>query len=204
MEPKERRGHLPGAREVKGLEIQKERDVGKALWETEPPSPLNPPTPLPAAQPREVQGSMDMAPMTPSCPLPGMLRGKARPARVALTLCPFLLCLPGHKTREAPYSTIEPHLQEHCSSTPPSLTYCFSGFLLYLKRKCSHPLVPKMEWFQEPPRILKSKNVQIPYIKWPRRINTTVPLYLRVSHSRIQPNTEGNLAGCLYRRDIHG
>lgn len=65
-------------------------------------------------------------------------RGKARTARVALTLCPFLLCLPGHRNREAPYSTIEPHLQEHCSSSPP-LSYLLLLWISTLSQKEMQP-----------------------------------------------------------------
>ena len=122
--------------------------------------------------------------------------GKARPARVALTLCPFFLCLPGHKTREAPYSTIEPHLQEHCSSSPP-LSYLLLLWISTLSQKEVWPS-PSTQGGMVPGAPKDTKN-QIPSIKWPRRMNTTVPLYLRVSHSQIQPNTEGNLVGCLYR-----
>lgn len=158
MEPKRKERASPWSQRGQGS-----RNTERERWRqgtvgnraTLSPQPPYPPAHCPTQGGPGIHGhgSNDTA-MPPAWHAQG---GKARPARVALSLCPFLLCLPGHRNREAPYSTIEPHLQEHCSSTPPSLTYCFSGFLLYLKRKCGHPLVPKVEWFQEPPRILKSK-----------------------------------------------
>lgn len=94
--------------------------------------------------------------------------------------------------REAPYSTLEPQLQGHCSSTARSLTYSPLRISTLSQREVQPSPRTQGGMVQEPPRKLKPKDAQVPYIKWSGRMNTTVPLYPRVSHSRIQPNTGWN------------
>ena len=45
------------------------------------------------------------------------------------------------------------------------------------------------KWFLEPQTILKSKDVQVPYIKWH---STVGPPHPHISHLQIQPTTAGN------------
>ena len=52
--------------------------------------------------------------------------------------------------------------------------------------------------FQEPPRIPKSADAQIPYIKWCSTVNAVGPLYQQVSHPQIQLPQEPDTKGRLY------
>ena len=40
----------------------------------------------------------------------------------------------------------------------------------------SHPLVSASDWFQESPQIPKSKDAQVPYIKWLGTVDRFSPL----------------------------
>ena len=49
-----------------------------------------------------------------------------------------------------------------------------------------HPLVSAGDWFQEPPLIPKSKDPQVPYIKWHCTVTEVSPPYLWMQNLWIQ------------------
>ena len=111
--------------------------------------------------------------------------GEARSAGVALPLCSFLACLPGHRTRGGPYSTLEPQCQEHCSSTALSLNYSPLQISTYHKRSTAVPQDPRWNGSRSPQGCTNSLYKMAQKDEYNRAFVSE-----GLTHSQIQPNTK--------------
>lgn len=63
------------------------------------------------------------------------------------------------------------------------------------------PSVSVGNWFQEPPQISKSRDAQVPYVKWR---NTGGTPYSQVSHPQTQPTIVESAIGWICRCETRG